>query len=78
SGTLPPGLTVAGNTLSGTPTTAGTFNFDITATDSSTVGSGGPYTKTLAYSIVVGSGTQTISFGALSNIALSSTPPPLS
>jgi len=78
SGTLPPGLTVAGNTLSGTPTTVGTFNFDITATDSSTVGSGGPYTKTLAYSIVVGSGSQTISFGALSNISLSSSPPPLS
>ncbi|MBN9221586.1 MAG: Ig-like domain repeat protein [Mesorhizobium sp.] len=78
SGTLPPGLTLAGNTLAGTPTATGTFDFDITATDSSTAGSGGPYTVTQSYKIVVGSGTQTISFDPLSNISLSSTPPPLS
>ncbi len=33
SGTLPTGLTLSNDTLSGTPTTAGVYNFDITATD---------------------------------------------
>ncbi|MBS1791793.1 MAG: putative Ig domain-containing protein [Acidobacteria bacterium] len=32
-GNLPTGLNLVGNTLSGTPTAAGTFNFTITATD---------------------------------------------
>jgi hypothetical protein len=36
SGTLPPGLTLnAGGVLSGTPTSPGTCNFTVTATDSS-------------------------------------------
>jgi hypothetical protein len=35
SGTYPPGLMLTGNTLSGTPTTADTYTFTITATDSS-------------------------------------------
>jgi hypothetical protein len=48
SGTLPPGLTLsAGGTLSGTPTTAGTSNFTITATDSNAC----PGSR--AYSIVI-------------------------
>ncbi|MBI1761527.1 MAG: putative Ig domain-containing protein [Acidobacteria bacterium] len=33
SGTLPPGLTLTNGTLQGTPSTAGTFNFTLTATD---------------------------------------------
>ncbi|MBX7222273.1 MAG: putative Ig domain-containing protein [Blastocatellia bacterium] len=37
TGNVPPGLTMATNgTLSGTPTTAGTFNFTVTATDGNT------------------------------------------
>lgn len=49
SGTLPPGLTLtAAGTLSGTPTTVGTFNFTIQATD----GAGCPGSR--PYSIVVG------------------------
>jgi hypothetical protein len=36
SGSLPPGLTLTGATITGTPTTAGTFNFTIRVTDSST------------------------------------------
>ncbi|RDZ28228.1 putative Ig domain-containing protein [Lysobacter silvisoli] len=36
SGPLPPGLTLSGATLSGTPTTVGTFTFGIRVTDSST------------------------------------------
>ena len=49
SGALPTGLSIAGATgvISGTPTAAGTFNFDITATD--TVGS----TTVKSYSIVI-------------------------
>jgi len=76
-GDLPPGLALTGDTVSGTPTTKGSFAFDITATDSSTVGSGGPYATTQSYSIEVDLGTQTISFGSLSNISLSSSPPAL-
>jgi hypothetical protein len=33
SGALPPGLTLSSGVLSGTPTTAGTYNFTITSTD---------------------------------------------
>nr|WP_232313960.1 putative Ig domain-containing protein [Ralstonia sp. A12] len=45
SGTLPAGLALASNgTLSGTPTSSGSFNFSITATDSST--GTGPFTGT--------------------------------
>ncbi len=73
-GTLPTGVTLSGGTLSGTPTAIGTFNFDITATDSSTAGSGGPYTRTQSYSVTVSQGAQTITFGALSNASLSASP----
>lgn len=45
SGTLPAGMTLGSNgTLSGTPTQAGSFNFTITATDSST--GNGPFRST--------------------------------
>jgi hypothetical protein len=44
SGALPAGLTLGNNgLLSGTPTAGGTYNFTVTATDSS-LGSGGMYT----------------------------------
>ena len=33
AGTLPPGLAINGNSLNGTPTTPGAFNFTLTATD---------------------------------------------
>ena len=36
TGTLPPGLTLLGGVISGTPTTSGTFNSTITVTDGST------------------------------------------
>ena len=53
AGALPGGLTVnpATGAITGTPSALGTFNFSITATDSST--GTGPYTATQAYSIVV-------------------------
>lgn len=60
AGALPPGMTLSSNgTLSGTPTAGGTFNFTITATDSST--GTGPYTGSRAYSLIVNVPTITIS-----------------
>jgi outer membrane autotransporter protein len=48
SGALPAGVTLAANgTLSGTPTAAGTFTFQVKAADSST-GTGAPFSKTTA------------------------------
>jgi len=78
AGDLPPGLTLSGDVVAGTPTAKGNYTFDITVTDGSTVGSGGPYATTQTYSIDVAVGTQTITFDPLSNISLSSTPPALS
>jgi hypothetical protein len=77
-GDLPTGLTLTGGTLAGTPTVIGTLNFDITATDSSSAGSGGPYTRVQSYSITVVQGSQAISFGALPNASLSASPLTLS
>ncbi|MBU0866150.1 MAG: putative Ig domain-containing protein [Alphaproteobacteria bacterium] len=52
TGALPAGLTLsAGGLLSGTPTAFGTFNFGVTATDSST--GDGPYTATQNYSVQI-------------------------
>ncbi len=53
SGTLPAGLSLSPTTglLSGTPTSAaGTYNFTISATDS-TAGTGAPFSKSQAYSL---------------------------
>lgn len=49
SGGLPPGLSLVGNTISGTPTTPGTFNFDLSF-------QGGPgcfFSPQLPYSITI-------------------------
>ena len=57
SGTLPAGLTLtSGGVLSGTPTTASTYNFSVTATDSAS------NTGTRAYSVAIASsgGTSTL------------------
>lgn len=52
AGALPTGLTLSSTgALSGTPTTGGTFNFTVTATDSST--GTGPYTGSRAYTLVI-------------------------
>ncbi|QSX80098.1 putative Ig domain-containing protein [Lysobacter solisilvae] len=52
AGALPPGLAFSSSgVLSGTPTATGTFNFTVTATDSST--GSGPYSGSRAYSVVV-------------------------
>ncbi|OSZ68452.1 hypothetical protein CAP40_07665 [Sphingomonas sp. IBVSS2] len=78
-GALPTGLTLsAAGALTGTPTATGPSNFDVTVTDGSSVGSGGPYTRMQSYSITVVSGGQTISFAALPNASLSASPLTLS
>ncbi|MEO0061734.1 MAG: hypothetical protein RLZZ08_294 [Pseudomonadota bacterium] len=59
SGVLPAGLSLGSNgVLSGTPTTAGPFQFSITATDSS--GGTGPFTVTRTYTINIGVPTITV------------------
>jgi len=71
AGALPGGLTLNASTgaISGTPSALGTFNFSITATDSST--GTGPYTATQAYAITVidepptgGSSSLTVAYNA--------------
>ncbi|WP_199033348.1 Ig domain-containing protein, partial [Ralstonia sp. ASV6] len=59
-----------GGVLSGTPTAGGTFNFTVTATDSS-AGTGSPYTGSRAYTLSVASPTLTITpaSGALNGVA---------
>ncbi|MDE2257776.1 MAG: putative Ig domain-containing protein, partial [Xanthomonadaceae bacterium] len=62
-GALPAGLTLSSaGVLSGTPTVGGTFNFTVTATDSST--GAGPYTGSQAYTLTVNPGTQTLTITA--------------
>jgi large repetitive protein len=65
SGALPTGITLAGNTLNGTPTVYGNFTFQITATDSST--GTGPYTKTVSYTLDVNSAAPVITTSTLPN-----------
>jgi hypothetical protein len=72
-GALPGGLTLsAGGVLSGTPTAFGTFNFAVTATDSST--GSGPYAATQNYTVqieqpapVANSVSATVAYGSAAN-----------
>ena len=65
-GSLPAGLTLsAAGTLSGTPTTSGTYNFRVTATDNSAAP--GPYIGSRAYSLTIGSPTITVAPTTLPN-----------
>ena len=52
AGALPPGLTLSSGVITGTPTAQGTYNFTLTATDSST--GAGPYTGSWAYTMNIG------------------------
>ncbi len=62
AGALPPGLTISGNALSGTPNQSGTFNFSITPRDGTGPSLGGPYSGApVAYSITVTDPVVTIS-----------------
>jgi hypothetical protein len=53
SGTLPPGLTVVGNVVTGTPSRTGTFTFTVTVTDSSTPTQTATQTLTIAVNTLV-------------------------
>jgi hypothetical protein len=58
AGALPAGVTLtSGGILSGTPSASGTYNFTVTASDNS--GAPGPYTGSIAYTIVIAQGSQT-------------------
>lgn len=64
AGSLPPGLAVSNTgVISGTPTSTGTYTFDITATDSST--GSGPYNGSHTYTLTVAPPTITLSPGSL-------------
>ena len=53
-GALPAGVALsASGALSGTPTAGGTFNFTVTATDSTGAGSGGPFSASRGYTLTV-------------------------
>ena len=58
AGSLPNGLTIAAGTgvISGTPTTAGTFNFDVTVNS----GDGQSDAQTLSVAVVVSTVTETV------------------
>lgn len=59
AGALPAGLSLSsGGTLSGTPTAGGSFNFTITATDSS--GAPGPFNGARAFTLTVASASVTL------------------
>ncbi|MBX3712347.1 MAG: putative Ig domain-containing protein [Lysobacter sp.] len=57
TGSLPPGVTFSGDTLSGTPTTPGSYSFTITATDTGSTGTGSPFTVAENYTINVAAPT---------------------
>jgi len=60
SGSIPAGLALSSaGVLSGTPTAAGTFNFTVKATDSST-GTGAPFTASQSYTLTVNAPTITV------------------
>lgn len=60
SGALPAGMTLSSaGALSGTPTAGGTYNFTVTATDSSS--GAGPYVSSRVYSLTVGAPALTLS-----------------
>ncbi|KUM23972.1 hypothetical protein AU467_32090 [Mesorhizobium loti] len=77
SGALPPGLSLAGGVISGTPTAIGTYNFDVVATDSSPNLGGsspGPYFNVVSLSLTVenvpptaGSVSATVSYDSSAN-----------
>jgi len=67
NGSLPAGLSLSsGGVLSGTPTAAGSFTVDIQAQDSTSGGSGGPYTGSRSYSVTIAAPTIVIPTGTLS------------
>ena len=67
TGSLPPGVTFSGDTLSGTPTVPGTYAFTITATDTGTTGAGAPFTIAQNYTINISPPTIVVNPATLPN-----------
>ncbi|WP_168356317.1 putative Ig domain-containing protein [Lysobacter enzymogenes] len=67
TGTLPPGLTLTGAVLSGTPSAGGSFTFTITATDTGSTGTGAPFTGQTTYTVVVSPPTINLPAATLPN-----------
>ncbi|MGN6151419.1 MAG: putative Ig domain-containing protein [Lysobacteraceae bacterium] len=67
TGALPAGLSLSGNTLSGTPTAPGSYPITITATDTGSTGTGSPFTVARNYTINVGAPTITVNPATLPN-----------
>ena len=67
AGALPAGMTLAsGGVLSGTPTAGGTFNFTVTATDSSSGGSA-PFSGSRSYTLTIAAATVIVTPPTLPN-----------
>ncbi|WP_332676496.1 putative Ig domain-containing protein [Brevundimonas sp.] len=76
SGALPAGLTLAaGGGLTGTPTVNGSFNFTVTATDSST--GTGPYTGARPYTLVINPPPAPVANAVSATVAYNSTGNPI-
>lgn len=60
TGSLPPGTSFSGNTLSGTPTAPGSYAFSVTATDTGSSGAGSPFTVAQNYAVTVAAPVITI------------------
>lgn len=70
AGTLPTGVTLSsGGALTGAPTQVGSFNFTVTATDSST-GTGAPFLTAQSYTLIVGAPTIVVTPASLPNPAV--------
>lgn len=67
TGTLPTGLTISGNTISGTPVQLGSFPISVTLTDTGLTGTGAPFSITQSYTIDVGAPTVVVAPTTLPN-----------
>ncbi|MGM9426711.1 beta strand repeat-containing protein [Hydrogenophaga sp. MI9] len=72
TGALPPGLSLSGNTVSGTPSTPGNYPVTVTATDSTLTGTGAPFAVSQNYTFNVGAPTIVLSPATLPNPATGS------
>lgn len=57
SGSLPPGLALSGDTISGTPTASGSFAFSVVATDGGATGTGAPFNVARSYTLQIAAPT---------------------
>ncbi len=67
TGSLPPGVVLTGDTLSGTPTAPGSYTATITATDTGSTGTGAPFTVARNYTFTIAAPTIAVTPGTLPN-----------